>query len=130
MKKAADKEAKEAKAGYVETLEPTCIDVVVAPSKIHGMGVFSTRTLPPGHLIGVYGGRVSYDLNHKWTLWLLDSRGAYFGVLGDNALRYMNHSTEPNAEADGPHIYALEFIKPGDEITISYDEDWEAVESQ
>lgn len=109
----------------METIQPTGIDVVIGASDIHGNGCFALQTIHSGHLIGAYEGRVSYDAKNPYTLWLYDERGASYGILGENALRYMNHSENPTAECDGLHVYAMDTIRPGDEITISYGEDWE-----
>ena len=103
-----------------------CADgrVYVAPSPIHGLGLFAARTLQAGQLIGVYDGpRVEHDGPH--VLWVEDEPGGeWTGYDGRNDMRYMNHSGEPNAEMDGLHCYALREIPPGAEITIDYGADW------
>ena len=38
-------------------------------------------------------------------------------------LRYLNHCSKPNAEFDGPDLYAISDIKPGEEITFDYGEE-------
>ena len=99
--------------------------VYVAPSPIHGRGLFAVRTLRPGQLIGVYDGpRVEQDGPH--VLWIEDEPGGdWIGYDGRNEMRYMNHSAAPNAEMDGLQCYALCEIPPGVEITIDYGPDWE-----
>lgn len=39
----------------------------------------------------------------------------------DVAGKYMNHSYYPNCRTDGRNIIAIRHIKPGDELTFSYD---------
>ena len=99
--------------------------VYVARSPIHGQGLYAAHELPGGELIGVYHGPlVEEDGMH--VLWVEDEPGGeWSGYDGQNEMRYMNHSPQPNAEMDGLHCYALEDIPPHTEITIDYgwDED-------
>ena len=106
-------------------LHPTGIPIRVSESPIHGKGVFAARDIHPGHLIGAYQGEVTYDLDHPKTLQLEDERGAVFGIYGTGPLQYLNHADEPNAEIDLVHVYALDLIHKGDEITILYCEGWD-----
>jgi SET domain-containing protein len=94
--------------------------VHVAPSPIHGKGLFAACPLQSGQLIGIYEGpAVSEDGPH--VLWLEDEPGgSWTGYDGCNEMRFMNHSNEPNAEMDGLNCYALTDIRPGEEITIDY----------
>ena len=105
-------------------LHPTAMPVRVAPSPIHGKGVFAVRDIHPGHLIGAYMGSVSYDFADPKALQLEDERGATFAIIGTGPLGYLNHAEAFNAEMDLVHLYATEMIKAGDEITILYSEDW------
>jgi hypothetical protein len=107
-------------------LHPTAMPVQVAESPIHGKGVFAKRDIHPGHLIGAYMGEVTYDLDDPKALQLEDERGATFAIRGTGPLQYLNHAAEPNAELDLVHLYALDVILKGDEITIMYSENWEA----
>ncbi len=102
------------------------IEADVRASKIHGKGAFAARAFGPGELIGIYEGTITTDLNHPRTLWLFDDHDVAFGIAGTGALSYMNHSEEPNATAfeGGPYVYARHAIKKGDELTISYGDDW------
>jgi hypothetical protein len=109
--------------GYM--LHPTGIPIRVLESPIHGKGVFAGRDIHPGHLIGAYMGEVTYDLEHPKTLQLEDERGAVFGVYGTGPLQYLNHAEDPNAELDLVHVYAIDLIRKGDEITILYTENWD-----
>ena len=94
--------------------------VFVAPSPIHGRGLFATRPLATGQLIGVYNGsEVTED--DIYVLWIEDDTGeGWTGHDGVNEMRFMNHADAPNAEMDGLNCYALHHIARGAEITIDY----------
>ena len=96
------------------------------PSPIHGKGVFAARRITRGELIGVYSGvPTARDGTH--VLWVEGEDGTMAGRLGKNGLRYLNHSSRPNAEFDGDHLYALRVIRTDEEITFHYGEEWEGV---
>jgi len=94
--------------------------VYVARSTIHGQGLYAAKDLPGGQLIGVYDGpEVEEDGMH--VLWIEDEPGGeWIGYDGQNEMRYMNHSAQPNAEMDGLNCYAIADIPPHTEITIDY----------
>ena len=94
--------------------------VYIAPSGIHGHGLFAARPLSAGQLIGVYAGPV-VEKDGIYVLWIEDDTGeSWTGYDGENEMRFMNHADAPNAEMDGLYCYALINI-PGDaEITIDY----------
>ena len=92
----------------------------VAPSPIHGQGCFARIRFEPGDPIGTFEGvEVAQDAPH--VLWVYDpDRGRLIGRHGTNALRWLNHSDDPNAEFDGFELYARQVIAIGSEITIDY----------
>lgn len=93
--------------------------VHVGLSVIHGKGLFASRHIKSGELIGFYDGEpVSEDGMH--VLWVEEDDGEWTGYEGSNHMRYMNHSDEPNAEMDGLQCYATQPIAAGEEITIDY----------
>ena len=94
--------------------------VQVDRSTIHGRGLFSSRALKMGQLIGVYEGmEVAED--GRYVLWVEDSpSGDWTGYEGCNEMRFINHADQPNAEMDGLDCYALMHIPAGTEITINY----------
>lgn len=94
--------------------------LLVAQSGIHGLGLFAASPIEAGQLIGVYDGPiVTEDGMH--VLWIEgDSADEWIGYNGQNDLRFMNHSSTPNAEMDGLSCYALGDIDTGAEITIDY----------
>lgn len=96
----------------------------VKKSPIHGKGVFATDTISKDTLIGTYEGTETYE-DGTYVLWCYDEEDALFGIDGKNDLRFANHSKEPNSIFLGDELIALRKIKPGEEITFHYGEDWE-----
>lgn len=94
--------------------------VYVDRSPIHGQGLFAAKDLEAGQFIGHYEGkRVTEDGPH--VIWIEETPGGnWVGYEGCNALRFMNHADEPNAEMDGLDCYARIAIAAGAEITIDY----------
>lgn len=89
-------------------------------SPIHGSGCFARVPFATGERIGTFEGpAVTADGPH--VLWVYDAAG---GVLcarrGDNLLRWLNHSADPNAEFDGFDLYARRPIAVGEELSIDY----------
>src|SRR5262249_7402976 len=100
-----------------------------------GLGLFATAPIDKGAFIIAYrgrrisnakaarlearGARYLYEINSRWTI---------DGSSGRNIARYANHSCRPNAESDvvkGKVILrAITNIKPGDEITYDYGEEY------
>ncbi|MBT5231703.1 MAG: SET domain-containing protein-lysine N-methyltransferase, partial [Methylococcales bacterium] len=70
-----------------------------------------------------YEGPITIE-NSTYVLWV-DRDGEEIGVRGENDLKYLNHSSTPNAEFDDVKLYTLTTIKPGQEITIHYGADWD-----
>lgn len=97
----------------------------VRESSIHGLGVFAASDIPPGAAIGLYEGDVT-DENGTHVLWVEQDDGSELGIDGRNDLRYLNHSAAPNCEFDGPELYSLISISPGQELTFHYGDDWDA----
>jgi uncharacterized protein len=100
----------------------------VRSSHIHGLGLFAARSIRKGTLIGIYDGpETRRDGMHVLWVYEEDDR-QWIGREGRNALRYLNHSSSPNAEFDGYQLYALRNIRAGEEITFDYGEEWEDIE--
>jgi len=93
--------------------------VYVEQSTIHGKGLFARRTIKKGEYIGTFEGPpAKRDGSH--TLWIYDG-DEYEGRRGKNALRYLNHSSEANAEFEDFDLYAVKTIRINCEITIDYE---------
>lgn len=94
----------------------------VEDSDIHGKGLFACAVIEPGTYLGDYEGPETMD-NGMHVLWIEDEEGEWIGRDGKNALRYLNHNTNPCAEFDGFKLYAVETIEAHQEITIDYGEE-------
>ena len=94
----------------------------VDDSEIHGKGLFSRGKIKNGAYLGRYHGPKVKD-NDMHVLWVEQDDGEWEGIDGKNMLRYLNHCSKPNAEFDGPDLYAISDIKPGEEITFDYGEE-------
>ncbi|PLX62461.1 SET domain-containing protein [Sedimenticola selenatireducens] len=99
--------------------------IYVAPSKIHGKGVFARQELSKGEYIGTYHGPVARR-NGTYVLWVYeqDDDENAIGCSGKNLLRYLNHKIPGNAEFDGFDLYARVTIRPDEEITFDYGAEW------
>jgi SET domain-containing protein len=101
-----------------------------------GLGLFATEIIDKGSFIVEYKGRrlpnkvadeiadrgskYLYEINNRWTI---------DGSNRRNVARYANHSCRPNAESDVTRqkkviIRAIKKIRPGEEITYDYGEDY------
>lgn len=97
-----------------------------------GLGLFATSTISPGEYIeytgeiittekanSMVGARYLFELNSKWTIQ---------GAGRDNLARYINYSCEPNCESTqvGKRVFimALQPIKPGEELTYDYGDEY------
>ncbi|MCS7204595.1 MAG: SET domain-containing protein-lysine N-methyltransferase [Leptospiraceae bacterium] len=100
--------------------------VYVDKSPIHGLGVFAKRKIRKNEYIGTYEGVIVLE-NDTYVLWVQQEHGGWKLIDGKNELRYLNHSSNPNAEFRGNKLYAIKTIHPGCEITFHYGEDWKDV---
>jgi len=95
---------------------------VVRESPIHGKGLFAAIPYRRGTRIGIYKGRRTRR-DGPYVLWIEEERRAV-GIDGRNDLRYVNHSSRPNAVFYGEVLVALRAIAAGEEITFHYGEEW------
>ena len=100
------------------------LPVHVAKSSIHGRGVFASSMISTGTKIGDYLG-VPTTRDGRYVLWLDAGDDRWIGIRGTTELKYLNHSSSPNAEFNHlGELFALQDISPGEEITIHYGDDW------
>ncbi len=117
-------------------LTPVTPLIKVRESSIHGRGVFATRKIPEGTRIIEYtGARISSkqadkragldpDNPHHTFFFSLESGKIIDGGDGGSDARWINHSCEPNCEAQEEKgrvfIHALHDIKRGQELSYDY----------
>lgn len=110
--------------------------LLVAPSSIHGLGLFACENIEWGRRIIEYQGqRISqeevqrrqhfYDSIGFTCLMPLSDGHGIDGLVGGNESRFINHSSQPNLgalrEDDGRIIfYSLDDIEQGEELTFDY----------
>jgi SET domain-containing protein len=97
--------------------------IEIKTSPIHGNGLFAAKRIRSGAYVATFQGERT-KRNGMHVLWTFDENGNEYGIEGHNALRYLNHSGEPNAEFVGAELHALRNIQSGAELTIDYGEDW------
>jgi hypothetical protein len=101
-----------------------------------GLGLFATEEFRKRAFIIEYTGRLISNERAAYLdsrrankyLFELNSRWTIDGSTRRNLARYVNHSCKPNAEAElerGRMVFrACKRIKPGEEITIDYGEEY------
>lgn len=118
----------------------TYVKVKLAPSDIHGVGVFALRDIPKGQKLYADMMTKIYTLPHKQfrnlfpevrqyllERWPQVVNGSRFAYPDTRVVAFMNHSDTPNYDAKNDIV--LEDIKEGEEITEDYRqiEGWEKV---
>jgi SET domain-containing protein len=100
-----------------------------------GLGLFAAQDIPERKLIIEYVGRriptkVAQEIDRRRAnkyLFEIDRRWTIDGSTRRNLARYVNHSCDPNAEAEsnrGRLMYrAIKPIAEGSEITVDYGEE-------
>ena len=105
-------------------------------SGVHGKGVFAVSDLPEGEVIIEYVGAIiswkeaqrrhphdPADPNHTFYFHI-DEKRVIDALYGGNSSRWINHSCDPNCEADeeGGRVFikALRNIEAGDELNYDY----------
>lgn len=94
-------------------------------SRIHGTGVYAGEAIPKNTRIIEYRGRrlLKRQTEYSRSRYLFDLN-RQTDIVGQNLARYINHSCEPNCEAeiDGREVWivARRKIAPGEELTYNY----------
>jgi len=90
--------------------------IQVKKSAIHGQGLFASKLIRKGTVIGRIEGNITCR-NGAHVLWLTPQ----LAVKVTNEFRFVNHADEPNAAYfDDATVVALRSIRPGEEITHNY----------
>lgn len=111
------------------------IKTYIDKSDIHGMGVFANEIVPMGTIVWVYDPDFDNYINVEDVNKLPEAYIDFINrqarvteiegricLCGDDA-RFTNHSDDPNIEPsydDKGSFFAVLDLKPGDEITVSY----------
>lgn len=109
------------------------VPTFLAPSEIHGMGVFAARDIPADTRIWTFTDGVDWRLSpddmaripqafqaalRAWCY--LDADSGCYVLCGDNG-KFMNHSFDPNcADPDGAYTVTLRRVAAGEELTCDY----------
>jgi SET domain-containing protein len=110
--------------------------IQVRRSGVHGKGVFAVAPIPKGEVLIEYKGEVidwpealrrhPHDPSdpHHTFYFHIDEKNVIDAKHGGNAARWINHSCEPNCEADEVDgrifIKSLRTLKPGQELFYDY----------
>jgi SET domain-containing protein len=117
----------------IDTSEETrmmLVNTYLAPSKIHGFGVFAKENVAAGTLMWEYVPGFDLELDPEHFQSPAREYIAHYGskfapdaylLCGDDA-RFMNHSGDPNMSGAGDRNYAIRVIRAGEEITCNYRE--------
>ena len=98
-----------------------------------GQGLFAAACIKRGDFILEYTGKkiptaVADTMKDSRYLFEVDEEWTIDGSPRSNAARYINHSCDPNTEAEIKHgrilIHAVRDIKKGEELTIDYDTEY------
>lgn len=129
-------QAKAPSSPSTKTAMPAGRRIQVRKSGVHGRGVFALQAIAAGtRLIEYTGERIGWDEamrrhphdpadpNHTFYFSLDDGQVIDANV-GGNASRWINHSCDPNCEADETEgrvfIEALRDLQPGEELFYDY----------
>lgn len=111
--------------------------VSVRKSDIHGKGLFAQRSFKAGEKVGEFKGApakregmhvifIPVEKKEKWSGIIRKEGGQWWKALKiANEFKFLNHSSRPNCEAREIEIVALRNIRPGEEMTIHYGDDWD-----
>lgn len=92
----------------------------VAESPIHGKGLFARHDIEYDTYIGTYEGRrTQTDGMHVLWLWNEDTE-RWEGINGNNEMRFLNHSGDPNCDWWGNDLYSIREIASDEELTFDY----------
>jgi SET domain-containing protein len=114
--------------------KPACPPGLKVKRSSAGLGLFTTRAYKKGERVIEYFGRQiskaeEYTSKSKY-LFEVNSRKTIDGTQRDNFARYINHSCkpncEPNIERGKVFIDTLRAIKPGEELTYDYGDEYVA----
>lgn len=89
--------------------------VFVAESPVHGKGLFAAKKIKADTVLGRLHGMPTFD-DGIYVLWITDELGLEL----TNDLKYINHSSTPNAAYSDLDVTVLRDIEPGEELLHDY----------
>lgn len=91
----------------------------LAPSRIHGIGVFATGDVKTGEVIARYKAK-PVNRASRYVGWseTVEEHTQHYEITGK--LKFLNHACRPNADLVHTNLMALRPIRAGQEITIGY----------
>lgn len=108
------------------------IPTYLAPSAIHGIGVFAAESLPADKRIWEFDARVDWRLTpeelasfpepyqSRLRAWCFLDTDDFYILCGDNA-KFMNHAEGPNCDdPEGRYTVTNRPIAAGEELTCDY----------
>jgi uncharacterized protein len=109
------------------------VETLVAPSSIHGNGVFAGEDIEPGQPIWKFArgldlvvpfadiAAAPQAFQNYMQMYAYVSPQLEGGmILSCDHAKFLNHSDEPNTEIQGETTYAVRAIRKGEEITCDY----------
>ena len=87
----------------------------VAPSELHGLGLFASGRLDADVVLGRIVGMPTYE-DGTYVLWITDE----IGLELTSDFRFINHSDAPNCALSELDVVTLREIAPGEELTHDY----------
>ena len=95
---------------FIDTYKPLPEGLTIKDSKVHGLGLFTTKAFPAGT---DFGETHVFMVNKNRRDWVRTPLGGF-----------INHSEEPNAKIVEVqrvrYLYFLRDIQDGEEITVKY----------
>ncbi|MGB0718901.1 MAG: SET domain-containing protein-lysine N-methyltransferase [Bdellovibrionales bacterium] len=89
-------------------------------------GLFATKYIPAGTMIGTYSGTEYKDeelkkrMNHPYLLRFTNSTGEEIGIISDSILRFSNHSRTPNMAVRQNKFFTIKDVLKNEELTWNY----------
>lgn len=104
----------------------------IAPSRIQGKGLFTSKFLPKGYVVLDYRNRLKnwelmyckdlteYQINHNWLIMV--GNDLCLTINEKSELHYLNHSREPNCNwfIEDLYIETARDVNEGEELLIDY----------
>jgi SET domain-containing protein len=104
--------------------------VVVKPSDIHGLGIFTSIDIPEGSLIMTIRGEVISEeecikREEKGNVYIFWNGDSYIDTINEKKIKFLNHKCDFNCDViDGEdnNLWLVSYrdIKAGEELTIDY----------